>query len=348
MYSVYEQDRPLKFISNGEEKLIGLRGRWGINSLQRKKTVRPGRPSWPVSGAQRRASLTASERRRLLALAPACAVIYLGFSGSGACAQTIRSAPPPVNVQELVKNAVYNQLQDMRHPAHLYEYKHQEISPGSSQTTVEIQTAEGMAARIILDNGKPPSEKQCQHNLTQLARIASSPRLARQRLKNQQGDINRREELFEALPDAVLFQYDGVEKDTGWVRLKYKPNPAFRPRLHVGGVLQGLEGTMWVDPSSQRIARIDGQLVRTVSFGWGILAKLYPGGRFIMQQQELPDGDWKQTELDVSFEGVILIFKKLNVNMKEIYSSFEKVPKGLTLPQAVDRLKSIPVECQKP
>ncbi|MDE3180407.1 MAG: hypothetical protein KGM47_12200 [Acidobacteriota bacterium] len=328
--------------------MIGLRGRWGINSLQGKKTMRPGRPARPVSGAQRRASLDAHERRRMLALAPACAVIYLGFSGSGARAQTVRSVPAPVNVQELVKHAVYNQLQDMRHPAHLYEYKHQEISPDSSQTTVEIQTAQGMAERLILVNGKPPSEKQCQRNLTQLARIASSPRMARQRLKNQQGDIERREELFEALPNAVLFQYDGVEKNTGWVRLKYEPNPAFRPRLRAGGVLQGLEGTMWVDPSSQRIARIDGQLVRTVSFGWGILAKLYPGGRFIMQQQKLPDGDWKQTELEVSFQGVILIFKKLNVDMKEIYSSFEKVPEGLTLSQAVDRLKSIPVDCQKP
>lgn len=294
---------------------------------------------------------SAADRGRLLVLAPALALIWLGLPSSVASARELtsggRPAPAPVNVEMLVRNAVYNQLHDMRHPGRRYQYTHEEISSGSSTTTVEIQTAHGIVARLVRVNGHPPTEAECSKNRQQLERIISSPRFARQRLKNQQSDLERKEQLFEALPDAVLFSYAGTEEGSGAIKLNYRPNPAFRPRLRVGGVLQGLAGTMWVDPSSQQILKIDGHLVKTVSFGWGILAKLYPGGRFTMANTRLPNGAWQLAELDVSFQGVILFFKKLNVNMKEIYTSFEAVPENMTLGQAVERLSRIPVGCGK-
>lgn len=292
-----------------------------------------------------------TERGRALVLAPAFALMWLGLPIPGVRAREAKSggqpAPVAVNVQTLVRNAVYNQLQDMRHPAHRYRYTHEEITPGGSETTVEIQTAQGMLARLVRVNGQPPTEAQCSKNRQQLERIISRPRFARQRLRNQQSDLGRKEELFEALPHAVLFSYAGTDESTGAIELNYRPNPAFRPRLRVGGVLQGLAGTMWVDPSSQQILKIQGHLVKTVSFGWGILAKLYPGGRFTMRNAHLPGGAWQLAQLDVSFQGVILLFKKLNVNMNEIYASFEVVPDNLTLGQAVDQLSRIPVACRK-
>lgn len=293
----------------------------------------------------------AADRRRLFVLAPACAVIWLGVSSARAGTREAASGEPytssSVNVQQLVRNAVYNQLQDMRHPVHRYQYTHQEITPDNSTTTVEIETAQGIVSRLVRVNSQPPTEAQCSKNREQIERIISSPRFARQRLKNQQSELGRKEELFEALPDAVIFSYAGTDESTGAIKLNYQPNPAFRPTLRVGGVLQGLAGTMWVDPSSQRILKINGRLVRTVSFGWGILAKLYPGGRFTMENTHLPDGAWQLARLDVSFQGVILFFKKLNVDMDELYTSFEGVPDDLTLRQAADKLSGIPVACRK-
>lgn len=294
---------------------------------------------------------SATNRASLFGLAPVFVLIWLGLSSSGAGAREMKSvdrhAEAPVNVRALVRNAVYNQLQDMRHPPHRYQYTHQEVTPGNSETTVEIQTAQGMVDRLVRVNGQPPTEAECSKNRQQLERINSSPRFARQRLKNQQSDLGRREQLFEALPHAVIFSYAGTDEGNGAIRLNYQPNPAFRPRLRVGGVLQGLAGTMWVDPSSQQILKIDGRLVRTVSFGWGILAKLYPGGRFTMGNTRLPDGAWQLARLAVRFQGVILFFKKLNVDMQEIYSSFEEVPENLTIGEAIDRLNRIPVACRK-
>lgn len=292
-----------------------------------------------------------ADRASVLVLAPVCAVIWFGIIAPCAGAQEMHDAPrlvlAHINVQQLVRNAVYNQLQQMRHPAYRYRYTHREITRSGSTTNVEIETPKGMVARLTQTDGKPPSEAACQKNRAQLERILSSPGFARQRLKNQQSDLRRREQLFEALPHAVIFSYAGFDKRNGTIKLTYRPNPSFHPHLHVGGVLQGLAGEMWVDRSDQEILKINGHLVRTVSFGWGVFAKLYPGGRFTMQNVRLPDGSWKLTRLHVSFQGVILIFKKLNVNMTEIYTSFERVPDDLTLAEAVDQLSRIPVACGK-
>lgn len=235
----------------------------------------------------------------------------------------------------------------MRHPAHLYEYVHQDITPGSSRTTLEIDTAHGVVSRLLKVDGNSPAPMQCAHNLAQLDRVASSARLQRSLLKNQESSLSRREQLFQAIPRAFIFHYQGVEKGTGWIRMGYSPNPAFRPSSRVEAVLQGLAGDMWVDPSSQHLVRIDGRVIKSVSFGWGIFAKLYPGGTYLMEQAEVPGGDWQVTKLRVNLHGTMLVFMKLNVDMKEVFGSFREMPDDLTIPDAVEMLKRVPVSCTK-
>lgn len=284
---------------------------------------------------------------RFYGLVPACGVICVVITtGAWAASPAIAlTAGPPAKINQLIQECVANQLKDMRHPAHRYQYTHVNVTPGSSQTTIEIETPHGMVARLTRVNGKPPSKSQCNKDRAKLARIVSSRKTARQRLKTQQGNLERREHLYEALPHAVLFHYEGVEKGSGLVHLTFKPNPAFSPPTREAGVLQGLAGDIWLDPADQHITKIQGRLVNTVSFGWGILAKLYHG-HFTMEQQKQPDGGWRLTTLNVTFHGVILFFKSLNVNMKESYSSYEPVPGNLTLAQAVERLDHIHVDCQ--
>jgi hypothetical protein len=157
--------------------------------------------------------------------------------------------------------------------------------------------------------------------------------------------MSLREQLFRAFPTAFIFHYDGTEEGTDLIRVRYEPNPAFHPRSRAAGVLAGLAGTIWVDPSSQRFVKIDGHVVKTVTFGWGILARLYPGGRYLMEEKRLPNGDWRLATLQVSLRGTILLVKKLSVDMKEIYGSYEEVASDLTLPAAVRMLESAPVHC---
>ncbi len=273
-------------------------------------------------------------------------LITLGLLSSSLFSPAYPADYPPVDIHRLIRNMAYNELTARAHPARYYRYVQQEETPQGSQTTLQIGTRQGTVGRLLQVNGKPPSLKQCRKGLGQLQRIAASTRLQQARLRSQQADMSRRESLFAAMPNAFLYHFEGIEKDTGWVRLQYDPNPKFRPTFHAAGVLQGLTGTLWVDPSSQRLVRINGTLVNTVTFGWGILAKLYPGGHFEMRQSRISDGTWQLTSLAVSFQGKLLLFRKLCVNIKDTFNSFEHVSNSLDVNEAAVLLERVHVHCE--
>lgn len=272
--------------------------------------------------------------------------ITLGVLCASLVSPVYPAASPQLDIHRLIRNMAYNELYARAHPARYYRYVQHEETPQGSQTTLQIGTRQGTVGRLIKVNGKPPSVKQCSKGIDQLQRIAASPRLQQSRLRSQQADMKRRESLFAAMPDAFIYHFDGIEKDTGWIRLKYEPNPHFHPTSRAGGVLQGLAGTLWVDPSSQRLVRINGTLVNTVTFGWGILAKLYPGGHFEMKQSRIADGSWQLTSLAVTFQGKILLFKRLHVDMKDTFSSFRAVANNLTVSEAAGLLERVHVHCE--
>jgi hypothetical protein len=288
--------------------------------------------------------LTANRHTRRFWTTVCLAAIVLGQT----CQIFAGPHPDPIthpDVQALVRDAAWNELQAREHPAHNYEMVVRLKSPNSSRTNLQIQTRQGSVSRLIKFDGKPPSEKQCRSSLALLDRIAASSVLQQTRFRSQRSDMRRREQLFADMPSAFHFQYEGTEPKTGWIRIRYWPNPDFHTRSRVAGVLVGLQGTMWIDPTSKRIARIQGSLNKGVTFGWGILARLYRGGKFVMEQSRIPDGTWEETLLFVQFKGTILLFKKLDVNLTQSVSSYKDMPDNLTLGQAVDILKRFPVRC---
>ncbi|MGH9470807.1 MAG: hypothetical protein ACRD1N_10770 [Terriglobia bacterium] len=276
-------------------------------------------------------------------------LVCLTFLCTAIAAAAPAGAPESAHpdIHRLIHDMAYNEIQARERPAHLYKLKQREWTPQSAQTSLEIETRRGNVSRLIRLNGHPPAEKQCQKNLSLLRRILSDPALQQSRLRTQRTEMRRRASLFVAMPRAFVFHFEGIEKDTGWVRLKYSPNPQFHPATRTAAVLQGLAGTMWIDPKAQRLVRINGRLVRSVTFGWGFLAKLYPGGHFEMEQSKVAGGNWHQTSLAVSLRGTELIFKKLRVNLKETFASFQPVPNNITLAEAVHELERAPVQCAK-
>jgi len=156
-----------------------------------------------------------------------------------------------------------------------------------------------------------------------------------------------------ALPEAFLYDYDGenqaaadlgkadLEKNGArLVRLKFHPNPAYRPPSHVEDVLTGMQGFVLIDSATRRIARIDGTLFKEVSFGWGILGHLDKGGHFLVEQREVADGSWQLSRLSLTFTGKVLLFKSIAIKSDEVLSDFRRVPGGTTFAQGVEMLKA--------
>src|SRR5262249_55847405 len=165
--------------------------------------------------------------------------------------------------------------------------------------------------------------------------------------KAENEDAERVTRIMKALPDAFLYDQDGTEigtQETGrasdqLVRLRFRPNPQYVPPSRVEQVLTGMQGSLLIDADRHRIAKIDGTLIKEVSFGWGFLGHLDKGGHFMVQQAEVVKDNWEITRMSLAFTGRILLVKALNIKSDEVFSNFRPAPSGLTFAQGVDLLK---------
>lgn len=251
---------------------------------------------------------------------------------------------PPV---QLVRATVANEVAagDTNGPKHMFRDRKQ--TPKGSQTRIYVETREAMAGMTIAYDDKPLNAKQLQDEQGRLAWLVSNPEQLKRKQKEQREDADRTLRIMKALPDAFVFQYDGTAPGTAaigregaqMVRLKFHPNPSYRPPSHVEDVLVGMSGVLLIDPIEHRIAQIDGTLFQSVNFGWGILGRLDKGGHFMVDQIDVGGNCWEVSRMSLTFNGKILLFKNLSIKSDEVFSNFRPVPNDTTFAQGVKLLQ---------
>lgn len=277
--------------------------------------------------------------RARLTAAAVCSLL----TGYGAFA---REQSPEVAPAELVRQAVQNEVKS-GNSGQRFRFKDEKKTPHSWQTKLIVETREGTAGMVIMQDGNPLSEQQRRAEDSRLENYVRNPEELSKKRKQEKEDDEHTERILRAMPEAFLYEPDGTQEGTAsvghqgdhLVRLKFRPNPNYSPPSHVEQVLTGMAGHVLVDATEKRIAEIDGTLVKEVGFGWGILGHLDPGGRFLVQQADVGDHHWEVTRMELSFTGKVLLFKKLDIRSSDIFSDFHPVPPNLTFAQAVDLLR---------
>ncbi|MFZ0275431.1 MAG: hypothetical protein WA254_13040 [Candidatus Sulfotelmatobacter sp.] len=281
------------------------------------------------------------------------AVVFLGalLTGRGVTslgAVARRSVPgDSASAIELVRAAVANEVAANDDSIkHMFRSRKQTLQ--GSQTRLYVETRSAMAGMTIAYNDQPLTPEQMQGEENHLAGLVGDPEQLSRKHSQEQQAAERTLRIVKALPEAFLYDYDGDEPGTAQlgkegnrlVRLKFRPNPAYEPPSRVEQVLEGMQGFLLIDPTSRRIARIDGTLFKEVGFGWGILGHLDKGGHFLVDQSEVSDGSWQISRMSLSFTGKILIFKSIVIKSDEVFSNFRRVPADTTFAQGVGMLKA--------
>jgi hypothetical protein len=257
------------------------------------------------------------------------------------------SAPPSrMEPGELLRQTVRNEINSSSDGVR-FMFRGTKTTPRVSTTKVYVETKEATAGMILAYNGKPLTPEQRQAEEARIDRFISNPEELRKKQRQEHDDAERTMRIVRAIPDAMLFEYDGEELGAAGVgkagepliRLKFHPNPRYAPPSHTEQVLTGMEGVVLIDAKRCRIAKIDGTLFRDVGFGWGILGHLDKGGHFLVQQQEVANNRWEISRMSLQFTGKILLFKNLAIDSTEVYSDFRQVPSDLTFADAIEMLK---------
>jgi hypothetical protein len=290
--------------------------------------------------------------RMTVALSRGALLAAMVVTSMGARAQSIEvesgSVQNSLSPLNLVRATVANEVAAANEDSSKHMFRDRKKTPQGSQTRIYVETREAMAGMTIAYNDQPLSPQQLQNEEGRLAGLVGNSEQLKRKQHEQKEEADRTLRIVKALPDALLFAYDGTEigttgiggEGTRLVRLKFSPNPAFRPPSHVEDVLVGMAGVLLIDPVSRRIAEIDGTLFKEVNFGWGILGHLDKGGHFLVIQADVGEGCWEVSRMSLMFTGKILLFKSLAIKSDEVFSNFRRVPADTTFAQGVELLKA--------
>ncbi|HET7214355.1 MAG TPA: hypothetical protein VFL79_12245 [Terriglobia bacterium] len=276
------------------------------------------------------------------------AVLCLLLVAAGAPLSAAPSGGPAgVSALELVKNVVRNETRAREHPQNYYKFVQKETTPQGSKTSIRIETPHGEIGVPVTVNGKPPSQRQCSKDVDSLKKLAADSQTQQRQAQEQKEQNDRIDKLMEAIPQAFVFRYKENPQDGALKEITFRPNPRFQPQSRETALLKGMQGTLWADPESQRLVKIEGTLINSVNFGWGFLASVHAGGHFALQQSRIAGGSWKATYLKVDLDGSKLIFGQLHVHFNDSSRSYVPLPKPPSIAEAVDMLEHSTTACRE-
>jgi hypothetical protein len=244
-------------------------------------------------------------------------------------------------IGQLVREVVYNELND--HVSHGYwRFWVESHTPKESLLEEFMETAEGPISRIELSNGHPLDAVGRQLEQVRLHRLLSSP--AEQARHRQEYDDNEKRigRIVALLPDAFLYEYAGEEN--GCYRLRFRPNPDYPAHSIEARIFHAMSGELWVNAAYKRLVRLDGRLNQDVSFGFGILGRLYRGGWFSLQRAQVSSTDWKTERFELHMKGRAVLFKIITQEISELRSGFSPVAARLDLVKGAALLYQIEPE----
>jgi hypothetical protein len=233
----------------------------------------------------------------------------------------------------LVSKMVNNELHSQKGP-HYWIYTDSNTKGGKVVVTRVVQTRECWFKWPISTNGHPASTQDEDKARQRNQQLVSDPAVRSQNRKQIDEDAHKANALMKILPDAFLFTSDG-EQD-GSIRLKFKPNPKYSPSTNEAKVFHHMAGVLLIDSKETRLHGIDGKLISSVKFGFGILGNIHKGGTFSVEQSEVEPNDWEVTKLDVHISGKALFFHTISEQQHEIESNFKPVPADISLKEAAE------------
>jgi hypothetical protein len=231
-------------------------------------------------------------------------------------------APSEAEIHERAQKLIENQHRDDSAIEQYERIEHQvNRTAGANPRVLEdkiyrvVPTGTGTMKILLKEDNKPTDpvlyhqQLQTWKELLELALKPNDPRakLAYSKWQKKKTD---RADLVDATREAFLTKWMGQETLDGRPCdvFELDPNPSFRPHSIFQDAMTHITAKIWVDHEQNQVARAEAHVMRDISFGGGILGKLYRGGVFSFQQTEVSPGVWLPARYQYDFMGRKFLF----------------------------------------
>ena len=236
---------------------------------------------------------------------------------AGAAAQgSSDSSPTPAQVQALFSRAIENQhhneevLEEFERVERVVTRNEGDSTAvASDHTSRVIPTGTGIIRIDVPMDHSPASMAAYRRDLRQAIaadQLAIHPN-DREKQDSAKFEKRRRDraELLDDAGKAFHAKWAGRETRDSRTLAKFllQPNPEYHPATRFGAIFQHVHATIWIDEGESQMARLEADIDSDISFGGGILGKVYRGGHIVMEQQEVQPGMWEPALLTYDVDG---------------------------------------------
>jgi len=235
-------------------------------------------------------------------------------------------------IHELVARAIENQRQndlllDQYARTEHSVYEGTAKAPGRNVVCRVIPAGEGIIRVELERDGKSRDAAYLEEQWHDVAQAlldeahGRDPHVAN--FYETQRRVRERAEMVSAIGKAFIFRWAGRVMLNGrpTIKLTFVPDPAYRSSARYATLYAHSQGTAWVDESDYQLVRADAELTDDVSWGAGLIAKLYRGGQFAFEQQEVASGVWMPSRYAYDFDGRKFLFS-LSIHERMKYTDY--------------------------
>jgi len=285
----------------------------------------------------------------------ACLTLLLGATLTAIAHGQVTPPKPPIPdwLQKIpprnwAADASARTLDNLHHQGSYIRYRVHIVDAKGDRVRDLIETRDGNVARMILRDGKPLPPDLDKAERERLADTLKDPEAFIKHAKGDESGKKIADQLIRIMPDAMIYTYVPGQPQTGKnpgtteVVVDFEPNPNFHPPSTTAEALTGLKGRVWLDSKSKQILRMDGNIFKSVNFGWGMLAHIYPGGDVSYEQGDVGNNRWVYTRFVERIRVRALMVKSLDIKTDVDASDFKIVP-AMSYQEAVRLLLETPL-----
>ena len=130
------------------------------------------------------------------------------------------------------------------------------------------------------------------------------------------------DDLFSVYDIRIAGRERVAEKTT--LVITFKPRPNYNTKTREGGIMKHVAGRAWVSEEDHQLARIEAEVIDTISIGFGMLAKLQKGTRIMEERHKFNEEVWLPSRVELSLGARVLMLKGINRQESVEYSDHKK------------------------
>ncbi len=228
-------------------------------------------------------------------------------------------------------------------------YRMRKVDAKSDITRDIIETRQGTVARLVQRDGQPLTAEQDKDERSRLTGLLDSPSDFIKHHKRDNAARNYSIQLVQQMPEAMTYTFaPGQPQRPNFagpqVVLDFLPNPQYKPPSLVCQVLTGLQGRIWIDRASKQILRVEGSVIRPVDIGWGMLARVYPGGTVELEQANAGGDRWTFAHLRENVTIREMMVKTVQQHTVMDAADFQLLPAPVDYQHAIRMLLDTPLQ----